>query len=57
MVEKSKRRNECVISPFREGADKKVEGKKKTGLYEEDRPSQAFNGKSNNVNILFSPLR
>lgn len=40
-MEKSKRRNECMNFPFKEGADKKVgEGRKKTGLYEENRLTQ-----------------
>lgn len=45
-----------MSSHFKEGTDKKAEeGKKKTQLYKEDRPPQAFNGKSNKV--TFFPLR
>lgn len=55
-MEKSKRRNEYMSSHFKKDTDKKAVGKKKkTGLYKEDRPPQAFNGKSNKV--TFFPLR
>lgn len=44
-----------MSSHFKEGTDKKAEEGKKNRLYKEDRPPQAFNGKSNKV--TFFPLR